>query len=194
MFYTYCTKSLSFKRFQLKKLIAPFLIICGISSMVYQIQISKAEKRGFSIGTQVPYESETFTIESESDAFSQEALVKELKRLNVRFPEIILAQSILETGHFSSRIFKENNNLFGMKQARARSTTAVGTQLNHAYYDNWKQSVMDYALFQNAYMNKLRKEKQYLNYLEKNYAEAKDYDKTLLQVIEREKLKELFLD
>ena len=43
-------------------------------------------------------------------------------------------------------------------------------------------------------MNKLRKEKQYLNYLEKNYAEAKDYDKTLLQVIEREKLKELFLD
>ena len=194
MFYTYCTKSLSFKRFQLKKLIAPFLIICGIFSIVYQIQISKAEERGFSKGTQVPYESEMFTIEAESDSFSQEALVKELKRLNVRFPEIILAQSILETGHFSSRIFKENNNLFGMKQARARSTTAVGTQLNHAYYDNWKQSVMDYALFQNAYMNKLRKEKQYLNYLEKNYAEAKDYDKTLLQVIEREKLKELFLD
>ena len=81
-----------------------------------------------------------------------------------------------------------------MKQARARSTTAVGTQLGHAYYDNWKQSVMDYALFQNAYMNKLRKQKQYLNYLDKNYAEAENYDKVLLQVIERERLKELFLD
>ena len=53
---------------------------------------------------------------------------------------------------------------------------------------------MDYALFQNAYMNKLRKQKQYLNYLDKNYAEAENYDKVLLQVIERERLKELFLD
>jgi flagellum-specific peptidoglycan hydrolase FlgJ len=81
-----------------------------------------------------------------------------------------------------------------MKQARARSTTAVGTQLGHAFYDNWKQSVMDYALFQNAYMNKLRKEKTYLKYLEKNYAEAENYDKKLLQIIEKEKLAELFLD
>jgi uncharacterized FlgJ-related protein len=100
----------------------------------------------------------------------------------------------LETGHFSSRIFVENNNLFGMKQARARSTTAVGTQLGHAFYDNWKQSVMDYALFQNAYMNKLRKEKAYLKYLDKNYAEAENYDKKLIQIIEKEKLAELFLD
>jgi|TARA_R110002074_G_scaffold59372_2_gene144599 uncharacterized FlgJ-related protein len=194
MFYTYCKKSLSFKKFQFKKLIPPFLIICGIFSLIYQTQITNAKDQGFNEGSKIPYETEVFAIESTTDSFSQDELVKELKRLNVRFPEIILAQSILETGHFSSRIFKENNNLFGMKQARARSTTAVGTQLGHAYYDNWKQSVMDYALFQNAYMNKLRKQKQYLNYLDKNYAEAENYDKVLLQVIERERLKELFLD
>jgi flagellum-specific peptidoglycan hydrolase FlgJ len=81
-----------------------------------------------------------------------------------------------------------------MKEAKARSTTALGTQLGHAYYNNWKESVLDYALFQNAYMNKIRKEKQYLKYLDKNYAEASNYDKNLLQIIERENLKELFLD
>ena len=42
-------------------------------------------------------------------AFSQDALVKELKRLNIRFPHIVLAQSILETGYWESRIYQENN-------------------------------------------------------------------------------------
>ena len=45
-----------------------------------------------------------------------------------------------------------------MKQARARATTANGTQLGHAYYDDWKESVTDYALYQAAYLNKIRKE------------------------------------
>ena len=54
-----------------------------------------------------------------------------------------------------------------MKQARARATTAKGTQLGHAYYDDWKESVTDYALYQAAYLNKLRTEKKYLNYLER---------------------------
>ena len=81
-----------------------------------------------------------------------------------------------------------------MKQARARATTAKGTQLGHAYYDNWKESVTDYALYQAAYLNKLRTESKYLKYLDKNYAEAKNYDDALLTIIERENLKELFLD
>jgi flagellum-specific peptidoglycan hydrolase FlgJ len=81
-----------------------------------------------------------------------------------------------------------------MKQARARATTANGTQLGHAFYDDWKESVTDYALYQAAYLNKLRTEKKYLNYLDKNYAEAKNYDKALIEIIERHNLKELFLD
>ena len=81
-----------------------------------------------------------------------------------------------------------------MKQATVRINTANGTQNGHAYYDDWKESVTDYALYQAAYLNKLRTEKKYLNYLDKNYAEAKNYDKNLITIIERENLKELFLD
>lgn len=190
----YCSESLSYKKVSFKRLLAPLFVLFGIIALVYQSQLANAEQKGFLEGQNIPFEEGVFALEAEEDAFSQEALVEELKRLNVRYPHIILAQSILETGHFSSRIFVENNNLFGMKEAKARSTTALGTQLGHAYYDDWKQSVMDYALFQNAYMNKIRKEKQYLKYLDKNYAEASNYDTTLLQIIEREKLKELFLD
>lgn len=194
MFYIYSSESLSYKKVSFRKLLAPLFLLFGIIALIYQSQLANAEQKGFLEGQNIPFEEGVFALEAEEDTFSQEALVEELKRLNVRYPHIILAQSILETGHFSSRIFIENNNLFGMKEAKARSTTALGTQLGHAYYDDWKQSVMDYALFQNAYMNKIRKEKQYLKYLDKNYAEASNYDATLLQIIERENLKELFLD
>lgn len=194
MFYIYNKRNLEFEKISFKNLFYILLVTFTVAAICMKIALVNAHEKAFIEASAIPIEEGFYTVENEADVFSQEALVKELKRLNVRFPEIILAQSILETGHFSSRIFIENNNLFGMKQARARSTTAVGTQLGHAFYDHWKQSVMDYALFQNAYMNKLRKKKAYLKYLDKNYAEADNYDKTLLQIIEREKLAELFLD
>ena len=194
MLYTYNKTRLSFERISFKSLLYVLLITLTITAIGIQIALSNAHDKAFIEASSIPFEEGFYTVETEADTFSKEALVKELKRLNVRFPEIILAQSILETGHFSSRIFVENNNLFGMKEARARSTTAAGTQLGHAFYDDWKQSVMDYALFQNAYMNRLRKEKSYLKYLEKNYAEAENYDVRLLQIIEKENLTELFLD
>ena len=194
MFYIYNKRNLAFEKISFKNLFYILLVTFTVAAIFMKMALVKAHDKAFIEASAIPIEEGFYTVETEADTFSQEALVKELKRLNVRFPEIILAQSILETGHFSSRIFIENNNLFGMKQARARSTTAAGTQLGHAFYDHWKQSVMDYALFQNAYMNKLRKEKTYLKYLDKNYAEAENYDKKLLQIIEREKLTELFLD
>lgn len=194
MLYTYDKGDLSYKKIPFKTFVYPILVIGSILAISFKVAIHNAEQKGFINGTDIPFEEGFYAIESSEEVFSQQALVNELKRLNVRFPEIILAQSILETGHYTSRIFEENNNLFGMKEAKARSTTALGTQLGHAYYDNWKESVLDYALFQNAYMNKIRKEKQYLKYLDKNYAEASNYDKNLIQIIERENLKELFLD
>jgi flagellum-specific peptidoglycan hydrolase FlgJ len=156
--------------------------------------VSNAHQEGFKEALGEPIETELLVLDSLEDTFSQEALVEEIKKLNIRFPHIVLAQSILETGYWESRIYQENHNLFGMKQARARATTANGTQLGHAFYDDWKESVTDYALYQAAYLNKLRTEKKYLNYLDKNYAEAKNYDKALIEIIERHNLKELFLD
>ena len=141
----------------------------------------------------MPIEEKYHIITSvERNSFSQEALVQMLKDLNVKFPHIVLAQSIIESGHFKSHIFRANHNLFGMKQARVRCTTADGTNLGHAYYDNWRESVYDYAFFQSAYLRNLKTEAQYLEYLDKNYAEANDYDVAVMRVVEKEDLKSLF--
>ena len=195
MLYTYCKESLSFKKLTPKGkhgVILGILIIVGYT--ILTSMMAGAKQEGFKEALDLPMEEVIVVLEEDSNTFSQDVLVEELKRLNVRFPHIVLAQAILETGYYESRIYNENNNLFGMKQARARATTALGTQLGHAYYNDWKESVVDYALYQAAYLNKLRTEKKYLSYLNRNYAEAKNYDKALIQIIERENLKELFLD
>ena len=195
MLYTYCKESLSFKKVTPTRKLGGIVLLIGvIGYIVLTSMVSNAHQEGFKEALSEPIETELLVLDSPEDTFSQEALVEEIKKLNIRFPHIVLAQSILETGYWESRIYQENHNLFGMKQARARATTANGTQLGHAYYDDWKESVTDYALYQAAYLNKIRKENQYLRYLDKNYAEAKDYDKKLEAIIEREKLKELFLD
>jgi len=126
--------------------------------------------------------------------FKQEELIQLLKDLNVKYPHIVLAQSMLETGHYKSKIFKENNNLFGMKEAKVRIHTAKGTKNGHAYYDDWKESVYDYAFYQSTYYSDVKSERQYYRKLDRSYAEAKNYIESVEKIVERENLKDLFLD
>ena len=83
--------------------------------------------------------------------FTPQNLAKELKNQNVKFPDIALAQAMLETGNFTSDIFKANNNLFGMKHPSVRPTVSKGTNRGHANYTNWQDSVKDYKLWQEFY-------------------------------------------
>jgi flagellum-specific peptidoglycan hydrolase FlgJ len=115
-----------------------------------------------------------------------------IKELDVKYPYIVLAQSILETGHWTSIVFKENHNLFGMKMANKRIKTAKGTQLNHAYYNNWQESVYDYAFYQCRYLSKINSEQEYYDALDATYAEAFKYSEKLKEIIKNEKLKEIF--
>ena len=126
-----------------------------------------------------------------NNTFSEEALIKEIKRLPFKYKEIILAQAIIESGHYKSPVFKEGRNLFGLREARSRATTAKGTVLNHAEYDNWKESVLDRLIYEVKYLDKLNRE-QYLKYLDKSYAQAGGYDRSLEQIIKTNKLKEKF--
>lgn len=135
----------------------------------------------------------TIEVKKPENEFSEDKLIELLKDLNVKYPHIVLAQAKLETGHFKSKIFNENNNLFGMKEARVRIHTAKGTKNNHAYYDNWVESVYDYAFYQSTYHSDKKNEKQYYKGLDKSYAESKNYSDALKRIIEREKLDEVFL-
>jgi uncharacterized FlgJ-related protein len=128
----------------------------------------------------------------EYNEFSEEKLIEKITELNFRYPHIILAQAKLESGHFKSTIFLENNNMFGMKEAKLRANLAKGTNRNHAYYDSWQESVIDYALYYSSYLRSIRTEGEYFEYLRQNYAEDPTYVQRLKQIIKKQDLKNKF--
>lgn len=112
----------------------------------------------------------------EHNEFSKEKLRAYIATLKLKCPEIVMAQAEIESAHFTSHIFKENNNLFGMKQAGiGRPCTAKGTANNHAYYETWQECVQDYAFYQAAFLKNIKTQEQYLQYIGENYAEDSSY-------------------
>lgn len=117
--------------------------------------------------------------------FNPVRLKEYILELNIRFPHIVYAQAQLESGNFTSHIFQVNNNLFGMKEAKRRPTTNKGTENGHAYFNHWRESVVDYAFYQAAYLNDIRSEKEYWEYLGQNYAEDPGYIIKLKNIVEK---------
>lgn len=122
---------------------------------------------------------------NEENKFSEDKLKEYILSLNIKFPHIVLAQAKLESGYFKSKMFKENNNFFGMKVARKRPTTNKGEQYGHAYFDSWRDCVVDYAFYQAAYLHDIKTEQQYFAYLGANYAEDPDYVNKLKKIIRK---------
>lgn len=86
--------------------------------------------------------------------FSEELLIKCLEYEGVLYKDIALLQSRLETGYYTSDIFLNGNNLFGMKYPILRPTVATGIYKEHASYAHWSDSVIDYALWQQYYLSR----------------------------------------
>lgn len=184
-------KSLDYKCFNVLPLIISVSTIF-IGSILISYNLGYENGVEVSICEMSSQEREIIIADIEDSEFSQEALIDFLEETNIKFPHIVLAQSILETGNYKSEVFAMNHNLFGMKQARIRPTTALGTSIGHAYYNNWKESVYDYALYQAAYLKNVKAEDQYLEYLGSNYAEAEHYVRALKRIIKKNKIEELF--
>lgn len=177
------------------RILPSFIVLLLLGLFIFLVTYKVAYNRGYiDCIDEDPVESTVLVSQNNIQEFSQEALVALLKDLNVKHPHIVLAQAILETGTFNSDVFRQNHNLFGMKQAKIRVCTAKGTNLGHAYYDNWVESVYDYALYQSSYLRDLKSEDSYFNYLGSNYAEDPNYVKSLKRVIRKNGLKELFED
>ena len=106
-----------------------------------------------------------------NSSFTREALIEEIKCHGFKYPDLILAQAVLESGHFKSTVFKENNNLFGMRQPRKRYTLCKGSNLNHGVYDNWKVSVEDRMIYDTLYLKDMTRT-QYLRFLDNVYCKS----------------------
>ena len=187
MIYKFDKNTLEFKRIKLfglgAKIVISFVTLIAILSFV-SLDESKLNRSDA--------EKEMVVIFNKKNEFSRDKLVIALKRLNVKFPYIVYAQAELETGGFTSKVFRENNNLFGMKEAKSRINTASGTQYNHAYYETWMESVYDYAFYSSSYLRKIQNEADYFEYLSQSYAEDANYVAVLKRIIKEKDLKSKF--
>lgn len=127
----------------------------------------------------------TIYADNKKDEFSEKKLRKYLKELNVKYIDVVVAQAKLESNDFQSNIFKQNHNLFGMKLAVARSSTSHSEFSSHAVYKSWRESVLDYAMFQNTIIHKCKTVKQYKAYIQRNYSHTSTYMQRVEKIIRK---------
>jgi len=105
----------------------------------------------------------------------------------------ITQQSVLETGNFTSKIFNEFNNGFGMGVPRIRKSLRIGDYLasngeRFSTYKNFEDSVKDYLLYAD-YFNmptNFNRPEQFVDFLvSKGYATDPDYGSKVLGLIKK---------
>jgi uncharacterized FlgJ-related protein len=163
MLYFFDRDSLKYKRFPLHYIVVPVTI-------TILILIVRPDK----IVIKRVHSHEVLIKQPVNLRFTVDRFKQLLKDINIKHPDIVFAQARLETGNFTSKIFRNNNNLFGFKVALSRPTVCIGLQSNHAAYDSWQMSVIDYALWQSKHCARLSRD-QYIEYLRDNYAEDSNY-------------------
>lgn len=128
---------------------------------------------------------------AESQTPSKSTVYQEILNLDIKFPDIVLAQAVLESGNFASKVAKQNNNLFGMRMPKVRETTAIGQRYGYARYYSWKDSVKDYKLWQEALLKKYPNmtRGQYKTYINRIYSTGKNYISKINLIIQKNKNK-----
>lgn len=62
-------------------------------------------------------------------------LARVMERYGIKFPKVVMAQALLETGYFTSRVCLEENNLFGLRRPSDGS---------YYHFGKWEESVKAY--------------------------------------------------
>ena len=179
-FYIYNSKDLSLRSAKLHVL---FIFIIGtFTGIIIGVNVNETKF--------LEHEKIVMLMENKVDEFSEEKLISFLDEINIKFSDIVYAQAVLESGNFKSKLFLTNNNLFGMKLAAKRPTLAKGIEMDHAFYENWRDCVLDYAFYQARYLSNIKTREDYMKYLAANYAEDPQYLQKVSTLIKRaEKIK-----
>lgn len=104
----------------------------------------------------------------------QEGLKEALKYYNVKYPEIVYAQAMHETGNFTSNLCINNNNLFGLYNSK-----------KGAYYKfkHWHESVLAYV---NLVQYKHKEGEDYYKFLTRiKYAEDPQYNNRIKNLVQK---------
>jgi uncharacterized FlgJ-related protein len=107
--------------------------------------------------------------------FSKQNLIQYMEEIGIKYINFTLAQAIHESANFRSRRFIQDNNMFGMRKATQRKTTASGVRNKYATYTSWQRSVDDFLLMQKNILKKHKTKSAYMVYISRNYAADGSY-------------------
>ena len=129
------------------------------------------------------YEEEEIPVKLEQPEFfladkpTKELVMEACEYFGLKHSDIVVAQSILETGHYNSVNCTKNNNLFGLYNSRRGQ---------YYKFDRWWKSVIAYR---DMIQYRLRENEDYYKFLSRiGYAEDPKYISKIKGIIKRYKL------
>ena len=131
-----------------------------------------------------------FVINKQTEEPTIDSLISFLNECGAWYPDIIVAQAILESATFTSNIYNNTYNMFGMRKPHSRETTSLNTyENNYANYYNWQLSAIDRIHWDlNIFRNKKPTRDEYINKIGAIYAEEPTYLQRIDSIIKKNNL------
>ena len=176
MIYYYSKQELTMKKVSILNYVWALLIILLVGSSL-----------GFSGAIKVNdfIEKVPVIIRPNQEVLNEKNLRNEIKKLNLKYEDVIVAQYKIESNEGKSHIYLENHNFLGLKEAKLRPTTALGTNLGHAYYDRWESCLIDYSLWQLSNTRGINSQEEYIQLLGSMYAEDDSYMNKINEILSK---------
>ena len=116
--------------------------------------------------------TDTIFVKATIPTLSRENVLAELKKQNVPYPKIVLAQSIHETGNYKSKLCKTHNNIFGLKAGN-----------KYKKYESYIDCISDYK---KRISSRLKDGENYYKFLTRiRYAEDTEYIAKLKRIVQK---------
>lgn len=104
----------------------------------------------------------------------QDGLWEALLFYDVKHPEIVYAQAILETGYFKSKVHTRNNNLFGLYNSEKKE---------YHKFNHWTESIVKYKEW---IQHRYKPPNNYYEFLQRiGYAKDPNYITKLKQIVKK---------
>ena len=162
-----------FKAFIAAVIIVPWSVVILLLLQIKNIVLATKDKP-------IPVIEVADTIINEQPKFfsqtPKEGLEEALSYYGLENKDIVYAQAVLETGHFTSRVCLEYNNLFGLYNSKEK---------RYCKFKHWTESVVAYKEW---IQKKYQPPNNYYAFLEEiNYAERKSYTRLLKEIVKNRK-------
>ena len=111
-------------------------------------------------------------------------VIEFIQKLPIQHPDILYQKIMLETGHLKSKRAVSDGNLIGMRTVKQRPTTQSGISTSgYGKYADWRDSIIDYLLWQQYVVKKKMTKEQYYRFTAQIYSTNREkYVKVLKQI------------